>query len=82
MKVLRVWKRDGSRNLMELDKAVANLLGTCQNERLRQAGGEALREQLLAGETVASRLAVFRIWVGSTSPVVLSESHSDAGALA
>lgn len=58
MEIVRTWKRDRSRNRMPLSAAVANVLHN--SEAMRREGEAFVRDSLLRGWVIQTRLACFQ----------------------
>ncbi len=59
MRVVRIWKRDGSRNELPGEVAVADLCLGASDTDLRRQGAKAIRQRLARGETVETPHAVY-----------------------
>lgn len=61
--VVRTWKRDNSTNLMGIDDAAANIAqnGRYVRGRIMRTGWSRAKAMLLSGETVQTKLAMFRL---------------------
>lgn len=64
---VRTWLRDGSRNFMSVDAAVANLFYN-GDEDVKAEGIDAIRDCLLAGCIMETPLAVFTVCYGEGEP--------------
>jgi hypothetical protein len=59
VRVVRTWKRDGSRNEIDGEVAVATLCKTALDADLRQQGADAIRQRLDRGQAVETAQAVY-----------------------
>jgi hypothetical protein len=59
VRVVRTWKRDGSRSVMPGEVAVDTLCKSALDADLRRQGAEAIRQRLTRGEAVETPHAVY-----------------------
>lgn len=77
MQCLRRWKRDGSINFMSLKAGIANLMQNALRPDVRDEDEFGIRERLLRGEKIETRLAYFTVFLASAQHNVNGRSSCE-----